>query len=368
VSRVLAALLVTAAVLVAAGLFADGEAGQPQPGGSPTPTATPAETPEPEPERPARLTVSVSGDLLPHLPVVDRARTSSGYDFAPLLRDLRPVVRRADVAFCHVETPLQAGPPAGYPRFRTPPALAQAIRATGWDACSTASNHTVDQGAAGVRSTIAALDRAGLGHTGSASSPRGRRRVLLLRRRGVAIAFLAYTVHTNGLPVPHPWSVNLASPPTIVRDARRARRKGADAVVVNLHWGTEYRHRPDAQQLSIARRLSRSKAITALVGQHAHVVQPIRRVGGRWVVFGSGNLLSNQSAACCPAATQDGMVVTLHLRVPPGRRASVEKIRYTPTWVRHPDMRVLRARPGDRSWSRTVQVVGRRKGLRPVRP
>jgi poly-gamma-glutamate synthesis protein (capsule biosynthesis protein) len=362
VYRVLAALLVTAAALVAAGLSADGEAEQPPRTATPTLTAV-----APEPERPARLTVSVSGDLLPHLPVVDRARTATGYDFAPLLRDLRPVVRRADVAFCHVETPMQRGPPAGYPRFRTPPALAQAIRATGWDACSTASNHSIDQGAAGVRSTIAALNRAGLGHTGSAVSPRGRRRVLLLRRRGVAIAFLAYTVHTNGLPVPHRWSVNLASPPRIVRDARRARRKGAEAVVVNLHWGTEYRHSPDAQQLSIARRLSRSKAITAIVGQHAHVVQPIRRVGGRWVVFGSGNLLSNQSAACCPAATQDGMVVTLHLRVPPGRRATVEKIRYTPTWVRHPDMRVLRARPGDRSWTRTVQVVGSRKGLRPAR-
>jgi poly-gamma-glutamate capsule biosynthesis protein CapA/YwtB (metallophosphatase superfamily) len=365
VYRVLAALLMSAvALLAAAGLLADGEAGQPPPATSPTPTPTATATPQPG--RPKRLTVSVSGDLLPHLPVVDRARTATGYDFAPLLRDLRPVVRRADVAFCHVETPMQPGPPAGYPRFRTPPALARAIKATGWDACSTASNHSVDQGEAGVRSTIAALDRAKLGHTGSAVSPRGRRRVLLLRRGGMAIAFLAYTVHTNGLPVPHPWSVNLASPPRILRDARRARRKGADAVVVNLHWGTEYRHSPDAQQLRIARRLSGSKAITAIVGQHAHVVQPIRRVGGRWVVFGSGNLLSNQSAACCPAATQDGMVVTLHLRVPRGRRATVTRIHYTPTWVRHPDMRVLRARPGDPSWTRTVRVVGRRKGLRPA--
>jgi poly-gamma-glutamate capsule biosynthesis protein CapA/YwtB (metallophosphatase superfamily) len=331
----------------------------------PAATPAPAATATPAPTK--RLTISVSGDLLPHLPVVARARTAAGaYDFSPLLADLRPLVRRADLAFCHVETPLQSGAPRGYPRFRTPPALARAIRRTGWDACSTASNHTLDQGVGGVRSTIRALNRAGVAHTGSAVTRRGSRRILLLKRRGVTVAFLSYTQHTNGLPVPHPWSVNLASPRRILDDARRARSKGADAVIVNLHWGTEYRHSPDAYQQRLARRLTRGRAITAVVGQHAHVVQPIRRINGRWTVFGTGNLLSNQSAACCAAATQDGMVVTVRLRVR-GGRAGVEKVRYAPTYVRHPDMRVIRVRRGTPSWERTVGVVGRRRGLRPAR-
>ena len=113
-------------------------------------------------------------------------------------------------------------------------------------------------------------------------------------------------------------------------------------MIVNLHWGTEYRHAPDAFQLALARRLARSRAITAVVGQHAHVVQPIRRIGRLWVVFGAGNLLSNQTAACCTAASQDGMLVRLHLRVGP-RRAHVERITYTPIWVRHPDYVVVHA-------------------------
>jgi poly-gamma-glutamate capsule biosynthesis protein CapA/YwtB (metallophosphatase superfamily) len=345
--------------------------------GSATATAASAQTPDwapaaadPPRRPPARLTVAVSGDLLPHLPVVDRARAlagGAGYDFAPLLRDLRPPVRGADLALCHVETPLVPGPPAGYPSFRTPPALARAIRKTGWDACSTASNHTVDAGQAGVESTIRALDRARVRHTGSYASRRAQKRPLLLRARGVRVAFLSYTVSTNGIPPPHPWSVNLASPGRILRDARRARRAGADAVLVNLHWGTEYRQAIDAQQRRLAARLMRSRDVTAIVGQHAHVVQPIRRVRGRWVVFGAGNLLSNQSIACCPAATQDGIVAVLHLRVR-GQRARVERIRYTPTFVRHPDYTVLRAgRAGLRdSWRRTVAAVGRGRGLQPV--
>jgi hypothetical protein len=94
-------------------------------------------------------------------------------------------------------------------------------------------------------------------------------------------------------------------------------------------------------------------------------------------VFGEGNLLSNQSAACCAAATQDGMVVTLKLRVR-GGRATVRRIEYTPTWVRHPDYAVLPVREALRrgwadaaslraSWARTVGVVGRGAHLRPAR-
>jgi Bacterial capsule synthesis protein PGA_cap len=326
-----------------------------------------------------QLTIEVNGDLLIHAPIFNRARSLAGgrgYDFAPMLRRVGPLIRRADLAFCHVETPMGPGPPHGYPLFNTPPALAQAIRETGWDACDTASNHSLDGGQAGIDATGRALDRAGVRHTGSFSSQRGQRRPLILSRRGVKVAFLAYTASTNGLRAPHPWSLNLADPRRILRDARRARRAGAQVVLVNLHWGTEFQHVPDRFQRTLARRLARSGLITAIVGQHAHVVQPIRRVAGRWVVFGEGNLLSNQTAACCPAASRDGMLVFLHLRVS-GARASVTRIDYVPTWVRHPDFTVLPIEQpiagGDAdpralrvSWQRTVRVVGRTPFVRPI--
>jgi poly-gamma-glutamate capsule biosynthesis protein CapA/YwtB (metallophosphatase superfamily) len=326
---------------------------------SPAVTTAPAPPPEEPPRRPrgVRLRIGVSGDLLPHMPIVARARTARGYDFRPMLRPIRRWVRANDLAFCHVETPLTPAPPTGYPVFNSPPALARAVRATGFDACSTASNHSLDRGQAGIDATRRSLTRAGVRHTGAFSSRRQQRRPLILRARGVKVAFLSYTQMTNGIPLPHPWSVNLARPGRILRDARRARRKGARVVIVNLHWGTEFRHAPDAFQTALARRLARSRAITAVVGQHAHVVQPIRRVGRLWVVFGEGNLLSNQTAACCPAASQDGMLVRLHVRVG-RRRARIARITYAPTSVRHPDYAVVGAPPESRR--RTIAVVGRR--------
>src|SRR5918994_411299 len=95
-----------------------------------------------------------------------------GYDFRPMLRPIRGWVRKNDLSFCHVETPLTPAPPAGYPVFNSPPALARAIKATGFDACSAASNPSVDRGQAGIDATRGSLNRAKVRHTGGFSNPR----------------------------------------------------------------------------------------------------------------------------------------------------------------------------------------------------
>ena len=88
-----------------------------------------------------------------------RRRGRSGYDFAPLLAGMRPVVAGADVAICHEEPPLApaGGPFANYPRFSVPPQVVRAIKQTGYDVCTTASNHSVDYGFAGLRRTLDGL-------------------------------------------------------------------------------------------------------------------------------------------------------------------------------------------------------------------
>ena len=112
-------------------------------------------------------------------------------------------------------------------------------------------------------------------------------------------------------------------------------------MIVNFHWGQEFQSSPSAFQLGTAEALARDPDITAIVGQHVHVVQPITRVHGKLVVYGEGQLLSNESAACCPVQTEDGMLVFLHIV---GAREALDawpRITYMPTWDRHPDYTVL---------------------------
>ena len=169
---------------------------------------------------PREVTVGVSGDLLPHLPVVARAVAygDGRPDFRPMLRRIRPWVRRNDLALCHVETPLVPGTPSGYPRFSSPPELARAIRWAGFDACSTASNHSVDRGAHGIATTRRALGRHGVRHTGTASTPRQARKLLLLRAKR----------RPDRLPRLHPAHERPAAAAPVVGRPRR-RRGGSSA-------------------------------------------------------------------------------------------------------------------------------------------
>ena len=294
-----------------------------------------------------RFTLLASGDVLSHTSVVERARaygaaSRRAFDFRPMFAAIRPIVSAADLAVCHLETPLSPSGRqlSGYPRFNAPPQLAKAIRHAGYDACSVASNHSMDRGPHGVAGTLAVLDRAGLRHAGMARGPR-EAGPSILRVRGVRVALLSYTYGLNGfqLPSQRPWLVNLLNPDRILADARAARRAGSEFTVVFLHWGQEYRSAPTTAQRTLATRLLADPSIDLIVGHHAHVVQPVQRLHGKWVAFGMGNSLSAQSAACCPAPTQDGVLLRIAVLHKQGRYV-VEAVRYTPTWVEHPGYRI----------------------------
>ena len=67
--------------------------------------------------------------------------------------------------------------------------------------------------------------------------------------------------------------------------------------------------------MRVARRLAGSRRVTAIVGQGPHVVQPIKRLRRKFVVFSEGNLVSNERAATGqPAATQDGLIAMLDMQ------------------------------------------------------
>ncbi|WP_205856464.1 CapA family protein, partial [Phytoactinopolyspora endophytica] len=175
------------------------------------------------------------------------------------------------------------------------PALVDA----GYDACTTASNHTFDQGADGVDTTLDTLDQAGLAHAGSARTEQEAERATVISvdtpDGPVQVGLLSYTHGFNGIPYPddEEWRSNLIDEDAILEEAAAAREDGAEVVIVALHWGDEYVQDPNEDQLELAPKLLESDDIDLLLGHHAHVVQPIENVDGEWVVYGMGNLMAN---------------------------------------------------------------------------
>lgn len=327
---------------------------------------------------PRSFTVVAGGDVMVHDPVTAQAITdgAGAPDFGPQLAGLHPVVSAADLALCHLEVPLApaGGPYAGYPRFSAPPELARALAGVGYDGCSTASNHALDQGPAGVTRTLDALDAVGLGHAGTARTDAEATDARVYEVAGARVAHLAATFGLNsGTTATAPWQVDLLDPPAVLAAAGRARAAGADVVVLSAHWGTEYSSEPDEDQLRLAPELLASPDIDLVVGHHAHVVQPFERIGDEWVAYGLGNQLAEQETP----DTEDGALARFVLTEGPDGRWTVTAAEYVPTRTDPgPPIRVLDLTRGphrpdtDAARARTAAAVGSRgaaaAGLRPA--
>jgi hypothetical protein len=308
---------------------------------SPTPSG-PSTARSPSNPRRTSVTVVMNGDLLWHNTLWygaredARRRGSGGYDFVPLLAGLKPVIASADLAICHEEVPLAraGGPYQNYPLFAAPPQVVRAISATGYDVCTTASNHSVDQGFAGLKRTLDDLDRAKIAHAGTArTQAESERPTIFTTRQGIKIGIVAGTVSLNGLPMPKgkPWAVHRAGAGDLLRQARRARAAGADIVIAAVHAGTEYSTTENGQQVALARALTASPDVDLVYMHHAHVVQPWTNMNKKWVLYGVGNTVA-QHATNVPQGHEGATGRFTFSRMGNGR-FMVSKAEYIPTLV-----------------------------------
>ena len=230
-------------------------------------------------------------------------------DFAPMLAAQRPYVHSADLAVCHLETPVSEpdGPFEGYPMFSVPPQVLDGLVETGYDACTTASNHTLDQDVDGAVRTLDALDAAGLVHDGSFRSAAEADVPTVIQTPNGRVGLISVTYGLNTGPPDQPWMVPLLDHDAVIAKAQAARAAGADLVVVAMHAGTEYETEPNSEQRAAAQALLASPAIDLLYGHHAHVVQPLEKIGGKWVIYGLGNMIASHETPI--DATREGLLV-----------------------------------------------------------
>ena len=340
--------------------------------GRPVPPLPERVAPKVTPTR--QITMAFSGDMIPHGAVTRQAQANAGgqgFDYRPMLSHVAPIIERADLAICHLESPLSATSTnlSGYPQFNAPRELAEGVAAIGYDGCSLASNHSYDRREAGVIATLDVMDETGLGSAGMARSDEEAASPHIYLVYGVAVAHLSFTYSLNGfqLPTGKGYLVDLIDPDLIEQRASDARAAGAHIVVVSMHWGDEYRSTPSRYQDDLANRLMAHRDIDLIVGHHAHVVQPIERRGpvgnAGVVIFGLGNFLSNQSAACCLTSTQDGAIAMVTFAETKRGTFEFASGCIEATWVDRSDYTILPASDPDRpapeaSVARTRSTMG----------
>jgi len=327
------------------------------------------------------ISLSFVGDLLLHSSVQKSAEKSvdpsiqdptrrGASGFEELMKGVKEELGEADLTIANLEVPLAEGltkqryrdssgrlvsrktEVAGgdyydgraytnYPVFNAHPSFGTAVANLGIDVVTTANNHALDRASNGVDSTLDALDKAGVGHVGTARHDPSsdampfHGRFIKKTVDGVEVGILSYTDLINvGAGKDEQDQVSEFRDGKYLEDIKRAReQEGVDLVVVAPHWGKEDTHTPTSRQRALAQKLVDAGA-DVVVGSHPHVLQPVEKLVARdgreaVVAYSLGNFFSGQN----DTAARESIILNLGITKPEEGRAYVNNMTFTPTFV-----------------------------------
>ncbi len=303
-----------------------------------------------------------TGDILIHEPLLKGALTQDNtYDFSQSFSYIDKKIKEADFAVCNLESTLGGADKkySGSPLFNSPDSLIDALKGAGFGMILTANNHAYDTGIDGLVRTSQVIAQKGVLSTGTREKVTDKPYVVK-EISGIKIGFLNYTYETqpdsagkkslNGNFLSDEASdlVNTFSYDkldefyaSVEEKIGSIKNDGAQAIMLYIHWGTEYQKSPNDFQKEIANKMC-DLGINILIGSHPHVIQPLEIIKSETTgnvmpcLYSMGNALSNQRTSLMglkTGHTEDGVLLYTTFTKYSDGNVKITKLDYVPTWV-----------------------------------
>ncbi|MBI5816843.1 MAG: CapA family protein [Candidatus Yonathbacteria bacterium] len=241
------------------------------------------------------VSLAAVGDIMLSRTVASKIKAHNNINY-PFLK-VADFLKEADITFGNLENPITAGATiAPYElTLRADPGVENALKNVGFDILSLVNNHTPNLGIQGLTDTFEYLSKAGIAYVGGGRSAVEANKPIYITRKGITFAFLAYN-DTDVVPAYYEATDTRAGTAfmrseKMIVAVKEAKQK-ANFVIVSMHAGNEYTDKPDDSQISFAH-----KAIDAgaelVIGHHPHVVQPIEKYNGKYILYSLGNFISD---------------------------------------------------------------------------
>ena len=232
-----------------------------------------------------KVTMIVTGDVIPARNVDYEATQRN--DFLWPFRATHDLLHGGDLLYINLESPLVNNCPARNDHTLTfcgDPKFIEGLTYAGVTVANLSNNHITNYGQEGSQNTVKLLTDAGI-------QPSGVGLTAHLTVKGVRFAFIGFNgVHGSG------------APGVDREEAKReidAARPTADVLVVQYHWGKEYRLYPEPADIAPddPKELGRwtiDQGADLVIGNHPHAVQGIEFYKGKLITFAHGNFVFDQ--------------------------------------------------------------------------
>jgi len=287
VTRSVAPVLLTLAVLCGGCAWFNGSASQTAAAGVVAGAGDLVEAPAPKPA-PRTFTMVAVGDVMLDRTVWKRIQANGVESIFAKVRD---DLRSADITFANLECPLSTSG-AHAPSdciFRADPQAVDVLLDGGIDVVTVANNHSLDAGTGGLMQTLDNLDRAGIAYCGAAREREQAWKPCRFEVNGVMLGFVGCT----DLSFQHgSWTkidADLTKFSQHIRDAAQQ----CDLLVMTVHWGNEYQKVPTRRQRDVAAAAIEAGA-DLVIGHHPHTLQGVGEYMGAPILYSAGNFVFDQ--------------------------------------------------------------------------
>ncbi|WP_342565316.1 CapA family protein [Paenibacillus sp. FSL R7-0345] len=243
-----------------------------------------------------RITLTFAGDILLDGFVGEQiARYGVNFPFAKVA----PVLRKADLAFANLETPVSVRGQAAEKMFafRSKPETLGGLSYAGIDGVTLANNHILDYGQNAMLDTLIHLDKYKIGHTGAGSNIDQAFKPYVKTVKGKRIAVLGASRVLSG----PSWYAGKAAPGAAsaytaqpLLSAIKKSAKDNDYTVVYLHWNEEFEDYPEKYARTLAKQMIDSGA-DIILGAHSHCLMGIEYYKHKPIYYSLGNFVFNKS-------------------------------------------------------------------------
>lgn len=207
-------------------------------------------------------------------------------------RELLEKLNSADYRIFNLETPLADKKTpinkAGLALI-APTKTIEGYKALGVDLLTLSNNHIMDQGKEGFKSTIEALDKAGIAYVGAGDNIESASKPYIFDFYGKKVGVYAcaeheFSIADEKMPGANPFDA-LESLDHIVE-----LKKQCDFVIVLYHGGKEHYRFPSPCLQKVCRKIVQ-KGADLVICQHSHCIGCYEEYNGATIVYGQGNFL-----------------------------------------------------------------------------
>ncbi len=232
------------------------------------------------------------GDIMMSRYIGELISREGGSDF--LFEYVRDVLSDADIVFGNFESPVsrRGVDQGGIYSFRTDPDALGGLARAGFDIVSLANNHIFDWGSEALVDSPKHLEEHGILSVGVGGTDLEAREPKVITRKGVSVAFLAYSQFAPKKSIP---AVARLDEDLVIKDIQSIRTSNAaDIIVVTVHWGDEYETQENVDQQRLAR-LFVDAGADIIIGHHPHVLQSVEEYNNGLIAYSLGNFIFDQN-------------------------------------------------------------------------